>query len=38
MNGTVPAGGNVGYLDSHVAWKKFNRMELRTSNDPEFWF
>jgi prepilin-type N-terminal cleavage/methylation domain-containing protein len=38
MNGSIPAGGNVGYLDSHVAWKKFNRMELRTSNDPEFWF
>ena len=38
MNGSIPAGGNVGYLDGHVAWKKFNRMELRTSNDPEFWF
>ena len=26
MNGSIPAGGNVGYLDCHVAWKKFNRM------------
>ena len=38
MNGSIPAGGNVGYLDSHVAWKKFKNMTLRTGNDPEFWF
>ncbi len=38
MSGATPAGGNVGFLDSHVEWKKFNQMQLRTSNDPEFWF
>lgn len=38
MSGATPAGGNVGFLDGHVEWKKFNQMQLRTSNDPEFWF
>jgi len=34
-----PSGGNVGYLDSHVAWKKFEKMEVRTAGGaPSFWW
>jgi prepilin-type processing-associated H-X9-DG protein len=40
LKGTVPAGGNVGYLDGHVQWKRFEKMELRTqpAGTPEFWW
>jgi len=39
MQGRLPAGGNVGYLDAHVAWKKFKLMELRTAGgSPSFWW
>jgi prepilin-type N-terminal cleavage/methylation domain-containing protein len=39
MKGTRPAGGNIGYLDTHVAWKKFEKMELRTAGGaPSFWW
>jgi len=40
MKGTRPAGGNVGYLDTHVAWKKFEKMEVRTNPGaaPSFWW
>jgi prepilin-type N-terminal cleavage/methylation domain-containing protein len=38
-NGKMPAGGNLLYLDMHVAWKKFDRMVVRTtSNPPAFWW
>ena len=39
LNRSIPAGGNVGYLDTHVAWKKFKAMELRTAGGaPSFWW
>jgi len=39
MKGPRPAGGNVGYLDTHVAWKKFQLMEVRTAGGaPSFWW
>jgi hypothetical protein len=39
LQGSLPAGGNVGYLDTHVAWKKFKLMELRTAGAaPSFWW
>lgn len=39
LQGAIPAGGNVGYLDTHVAWKKFKLMELRTTGGaPSFWW
>jgi prepilin-type processing-associated H-X9-DG protein len=40
LNGPIPAGGNVGYVDGHVQWKKFEKMELRTQpgRTPEFWW
>ena len=34
-----PAGGNVGYLDTHVAWKQFQFMQQRTvTGPPSFWW
>jgi prepilin-type N-terminal cleavage/methylation domain-containing protein len=39
LNGAIPAGGNVVMLDSHVEWRKFNRMFPGTSgNVPVFWW
>jgi len=39
LQGPLPSGGNVGYLDTHVAWKKFKAMELRTAGGaPSFWW
>jgi len=39
LQGAIPSGGNVGYLDAHVAWKKFKLMELRTAGGaPSFWW
>jgi prepilin-type processing-associated H-X9-DG protein len=41
MAGKVPAGGNVGMLDGHVEWRKFQQMLPRTdpnSGAPVFWW
>ncbi len=40
LNGSVPAGCNVGYCDTHVEWKKFQKMVLATTPgaSPEFWW
>jgi prepilin-type processing-associated H-X9-DG protein len=41
MNGTIPAGGNLGMLDGHVEWRKFPLMYPRTaigSGSPVFWW
>ena len=41
MNGRLPLGGNVGMLDGHVEWRKFNLMLPRTdvgSGSPVFWW
>ena len=45
LNGTVPDGGNVGYLDGHVAWEKFDVMLPRSDPKggkngtcPTFWW
>jgi prepilin-type N-terminal cleavage/methylation domain-containing protein/prepilin-type processing-associated H-X9-DG protein len=39
LQGAKPSGCNVGYLDAHVAWKKFKLMELRTAGGaPSFWW
>jgi len=41
MNGRVPAGGNLGMLDGHVEWRKFQQMQPRTdpgSGAPTFWW
>ena len=40
MNGTRPAGGNILFLDCHVAWRNFRDMQIRTaaSLPTRFWF
>lgn len=41
LDGTMPAGGNVGMLDGHVEWRKFQQMYVRTdpvSSNPVFWW
>ncbi len=39
MAGTVPAGGNVAFLDSHVEWRPFSQMVVRTAGSaPSFWW
>ena len=39
MAGMLPAGGNVGMLDGHVEWRKFNKMHVRTEpGPPVFWW
>ena len=41
LQGTMPAGGNVGMLDGHVEWRKFQAMHARTdaeSSSPVFWW
>lgn len=39
LNGTVPAGGNLGMLDGHVQWRKFFDMDQRaTVTGPGFWW
>jgi hypothetical protein len=40
LNGAVPTGGNIGFKDGHVQWRKFNATTVpRTgSNTPYFWW
>ncbi len=42
MNGLMPAGGNVGMLDGHAEWRKFEAMYPRTDatlpDTPVFWW
>ena len=32
------AGGNVLYLDGHADWKQLNKMYVRTTGNPAFWY
>lgn len=34
LNGGKPTGGNVLYLDSHLEWRKFNKMTVRHLERP----
>jgi prepilin-type processing-associated H-X9-DG protein len=40
MDGSLPAGGNMGMLDGHVEWRKFDDMHIRTTpgGTPTFWW
>jgi prepilin-type N-terminal cleavage/methylation domain-containing protein len=42
LNGRLPAGGNLGMLDGHAEWRKFNNMIPRTdanwAGGPVFWW
>ncbi len=33
-----PTGGNVGFKDAHVEWRKFNQMTIRTQSGQNFWW
>ncbi len=34
----LPSGGNIAFLDGHVAWRKFDKMTLRTTAFAYFWW
>src|SRR6266568_3361024 len=36
LNGRLPAGGNLIFLDTHAEWRKFPLMTVRTTGDPAF--
>ena len=38
LNGKLPAGGNLLMLDGHAEWRKFEKMRVRTTGDPAFWW
>jgi type II secretory pathway pseudopilin PulG len=41
LNGKLPAGGNLGMLDGHAEWRRFQKMIGRTDNgsgSPVFWW
>ncbi len=40
LNGKLPAGGNIGYLDGHVKWHKWDApvMTPRSTANPVFWW
>lgn len=39
LDGRIPGGGNLLYIDSHVSWVAFNKMHVRTDgSEPTFWW
>jgi len=38
LKGLSPAGGNVGFKDGHVQWRKFQDMLPRTASGKVFWW
>jgi prepilin-type N-terminal cleavage/methylation domain-containing protein/prepilin-type processing-associated H-X9-DG protein len=39
MKGRRPAGGNIVFLDGHVGWRKFEKMNLRSSGGiANYWY
>ena len=38
LKGRMPSGGNVGFKDGHVEWRKFELMSERASSGPAFWW
>jgi prepilin-type N-terminal cleavage/methylation domain-containing protein/prepilin-type processing-associated H-X9-DG protein len=38
MQGKLPAGGNLLFLDGHSQWRRFKDMHVRTTGDPSFWW
>lgn len=38
LKGAFPAGGNVGFKDGHVEWRKFDDMQPRASGGIGFWW
>lgn len=37
-NGSMPVGGNIVFLDSHVEWRNFEKMTVRSSGPTFFWW
>jgi len=38
LNGKIPIGGDVGFKDGHVAWRKFKDMDQRATGGQSFWW
>lgn len=38
LQGEMPAGGNLLFMDSHVEWRNFQEMRVRTDGTPTFWW
>jgi len=38
LKGNLPAGGNVGFKDGHVEWRKFQQMVQRADSGKGFWW
>lgn len=38
LKGAIPAGGNVGFKDCHVTWRKFEDMNPIALSGPSFWW
>lgn len=38
LEGKLPAGGNLLMLDGHSEWRKFEKMYVRTTGSPSFWW
>ena len=39
LQGKLPAGGNLLFLDGHADWRRFQNMKVRTDgSDPQFWW
>jgi hypothetical protein len=38
LKGSIPAGGNVGFKDAHVEWRKFDDMQPRAASGRGFWW
>lgn len=38
LEGRLPAGGNLLMLDGHAEWRKFQKMVVRTTGTPSFWW
>jgi prepilin-type N-terminal cleavage/methylation domain-containing protein len=38
MKGNLPLGGQMGYKDGHVGWRKFEEMRQRATREMSFWF
>ena len=38
LSSLLPAGGNLLMLDGHAEWRNFDKMKIRTTGDPSFWW
>jgi prepilin-type N-terminal cleavage/methylation domain-containing protein/prepilin-type processing-associated H-X9-DG protein len=38
LDGDTPDGGNIAYVDAHVAWKPFAEMQQRAATYPDHWW